>query len=749
MLRKSSYLLWLDEVDKGDTGLVGGEGVKLGEMVEAGFTIPKGFVVSSNAYFAFLRENKFADKIHDLLSSANYERPDSVMQISAHIKKFIMHGRMPEELVKEIFFAYRKLSGIFRNASVVVCFSPTERDLEFTAHRENYLNVKGEANLILKIKEGWASLFEPKAIIYRHEKKMGYFHDGMAVVVQKMVEADRSGVIFTVDPVVNDKTRIIIEAIYGLGKLIVTPDRYEVNKADLEIINKVVANQKVLLKKAGHTSKQVRIASHMAGKQKLTQNQIIDLAVLGKKLEKYYYFPQEIEWAIEKNRIYVLRTRAIEGSIRIASSSLLTMTGGLVPSEKMQLILKGSPASSGLATGQVRVVHSFKDIEKIHNGDILVTEQINRDYLPAIRKVGAVVADHGGRASYAAIVSRDLGIPAVVGTQTGTNMLRNGMIVTVNGRTGEIYKGTSAGSEYFKTATRVYVSLSSHGLVSKVAAENVDGVGLLRGEAMMFDIGVHPRKLLAEDRGEIYINRLSEQLGFYCQEFASRPVVYCLSDFKANEYRQLEGGNDFERIEENPVLGYRGSFRHIQDLEVFKLEIEAIKMARQLGHKNLWMMVPFCRTVKELEEIKRIMTLSGIHRSSGFKLWMTIEVPSNIILLDKFIEAGIDGVSIGMDNLTMLILGIDHANSEVSRAFDSRDQAVLWAIERTIKTCHKHGISCSIFGQSVSMFPNMLEKLVEWGISSVTVTPDAIEGTRRNIFGIEKRVIEKKHYGKN
>ncbi len=733
--------------------MVGGEGVKLSEMVGAGFAIPKGFILSSNAYFAFLRENKLADKIHDLLSTVNYERPDSVMQISAHIKKLIMHGSMSEELVKEIFFAYRKLSGIFRDASVAVYFSPTSEEITSSAHSgrpsRNDMYCKGEANLILRIREGWASFFEPRAIIYRHERKLGHFHDGMAVVVQKMVESDRSGVIFTVDPVVDDKTKIIIEAIYGLGELIVTPDRYEVNKADLEIINKVVAKQKVLLKKAGHISKQVRIAAHMAGKQKLTQNQILDLAVLGKKLENYYYFPQEIEWAIEKNRIYILRTRAIERSIRIASSSLLAMTGGLVPSGKMQLVLKGSPASPGLATGQVRIVHSFKDIEKIHNGDILVTAQTNRDYLSGIRKAGAVVTDHGGRASHAAIVSRDLGITAVVGTQTGTNMLRNGMIVTVNGRTGEIYKGTSVGSEYFKTATRVYVSLSSHGIASKVAAENVDGVGLLRGEAMMFDMGVHPKKLLREDRGEIYTNRLSVRLGFYCREFAARPVVYCLSDFKANEYRELEGGVDFERIEANPVLGYRGSFRHIQDLEVFKLEIEAIKMARQMGHKNLWMMVPFCRTVKELEEIKRIMTVSGIHRSSGFKLWMTIEVPSNVILLDKFIEAGIDGVSIGLDNLTTLILGIDRANSEVSRAFDSRDPAVLWAIERTIKTCHKHGISCSIFGQSISMFPDLLEKLVEWGISSVTVGPEVIESTRRNIFGIEKRVIEKKHYGKN
>ncbi len=727
MLRKSFFVLWLTEVDKTEIGLVGGEGAKLGEMVQAGFPLPKGFIVNSNAYFAFFRENKLADKIHDLLSTANFVRPDSIMQVSAHIKKLIMHGSMPEELVKDIFFAYRKLSGIFRDASVTVDLSPTSEEIVFSDHSgrfsRNDINCKGEANLIWKIREGWASLFEPRAIIYRHKKKLGHFHDGMAVVVQKMVESDRSGVIFTVDPVTNDKTKIIIEAIHGLGELIrkghVTPDRYEINKTDLEIINKIII-----------------------GKQKLTQNKIVDLAILGKKLEKYCYFPQEIEWAIEKNKIYILQTRNI-------TTNYLQNKEALSPSEKLQLVLKGSPASSGLVTGPVRVVYSHKDIDKIHAGDILVTTQTNRDYLSGIRKAAAVVTDHGGRASYGAIVSRDLGIPAIVGTGIATNKLRNGMIVTVNGRTGEIYKGTSAGSDYFKTATRVYVALSQCEDASKVAAENVDGVGLLRGEVLMSDIGVHPKKLVNKGKGDVYTNRLVEKISLFCGEFAPRPVVYRLSDFKSNEYRELEAGADFETMEPNPMLGYRGSFRHIQDLEVFKLEIEAVKIARQLGYKNLWMTVPFCRSVKELTEVKRIISVEGLMRSPTFKLWMMVEVPSNIVLFDKFVEEGIDGVLIGLDNLTTLMLGIDPVNSEVSRLFDSGDPAVLWAIERTIKACHKYGITSSIYGQGVSIYPGLLERLVEWGISSVSVTPDIIEGVREKIFNIERKLVEKRHYGKN
>lgn len=705
MFGKSYFLLWLDEKNNGDVGLVGRNGARLGEMIEAGFIIPRGFIISSDAYFTFIHENKLADKIHDLLSTANYEHPDFLMQISAHIKKLIMHGSMREALVKDVFFAYRKLGGIFRDALVNVHASPTEQNLPHASSEGQ--DVKGDANLILKIKEGWASLFEPRAIIYSHEKKLSHFRYGMAIVVQKTVDADRSGIIFTVDQVAHDKTKIIIEAIYGSGKLIrkehVTPDHYEINKANSQIINKIII-----------------------GKEKLTPDQILDLARIGKAAEKHYYFPQEIEWAIERNRIYIIQTRNITVPHRQNSKELS-------PSEKMELILKGSPASPGIVTGSIRVVPSHKNINKIHTGDILVTMQTNRDYLPVIRKAAAVVTDYGGRTSHAAIVSRDLGIPAIVGTGTATNILKNGMIVTVNGCIGEIYRGY-AKQNYLKTATKVYADLGRMGLAAKVAAENIDGIGLLKGEAMMFDIGVHPKKLLSEERTEIYTDRLSGQLSFFCRQFAPGPVVYCVSGFKTNEYRELEERKNFEKLE---------------DLEVFRLEIEAVKMTQQLGHKNLWMMLPFCRTVKELEETKRIMTLSGIHRSSVFKLWMKIEVPSNVILLDKFIKAGIDGVSIGLDNLTMLLLGIDPANIEISRAFDSMDASVLWAIERTIKTCHKQGISCSVSGRSISTRTDLLEKLVEWGISSVTVTPDAIENTRKNIFSAERRIIEKKHYGKN
>lgn len=737
MLRKGSYILWLDEVDKTDGGLAGDKGAGLSEMVQAGFPVDKAFIVSSYAYFAFIRENKLFDKIHNLLYTAHFGRPDSLMQISDHIRRLIVHGRMTEEMVKEIFFAYRKLSGIFGDAWVAVRTSPTEQELAFLGSEESYLNVRGEANLILKIKEGWASLFEPKIIIYAHEKKMDLFRYGMAMIVQKMIEPDRSGIIYTVDPVTNDKKKIVIEAIYGLSELLykgrAVPDRYEINKTDLEIVNKNVGIQIHLLKKAGNVIKKVDVPSSKAGKQKLSQNKILDLALLGKRLERHYYFPQEIEWAIEKNKIYIVKAKAF--------SAINKNTGNPNISEKLQLILKAIPASPGIATGKVKIVTNDKDIDESAKGDILVAGKIH-DFKRAAKKAVAIILDHGGRASHNSIVAREAGIPAVAGAEEAGKMLRNGMIVTVNGGLGEIYKGGVGKQSHFRTATRIYEDIGGNIYSSNAGQKNSDGAGLLRAEFLMANMKAHPKKFVRNGKGEVYSQKLAEQIGYFCEAFTGRPVVYRACDFSTSDFRKLEGGEDFESIEVNPILGFRGAYRYIYDPEIFNLEVEAIKIARnKMGHNNLWMMIPFCRTVKELIEVKRILSVAGLHRGGNFKLWMSAEVPASVVLIDKFIEAGIDGVSIGLSGLTMLLLATDPENSEVAAEYDERNEAVLRVLENAIKACHKHRISSSIYGGSISRYPDLLEKMVQWGISSVTVAPDSAESTRDKIFEIERRLV--------
>ena len=550
-MTNSHSVLWFSEIHKEDVGIAGGKGANLGEMTHAGFPVPDGFVVTSNAYFHYLRENNLAKKIADLLTTVHYEHTDSLSQVSSHIKKMIMQGEMSERLIHEINTAYMRLGGTFHHADVAVRSSATAEDLptaSFAGQQETYLNVHGDANLIHKIREAWASLFEPRAIFYRHEKKFDHFRVGIAVVVQKMIESEKSGVMFTIDPVTNDKSKVVVEAIYGLGELIVqgqvTPDHFEVNKEDMTIVNKMIAKQDVMLTKTKNITKEIKVAVKDQGKQKITDLQAIALAEIGKKLEKHYYFPQDIEWAIEKDKIYIVQTRAIT-----TANNKIQVTKDDHALAKLPLLVKGAPASPGIATGPVKIIHSAKEINKVFKGDILVAPQTNPDYVPAMKKAAAIVTDKGGRTSHAAIVSRELGIPAVVGTEKATTTLRSGMIVTVNGAKGEIYKGAgntsgnwdepAAYHGFIKTATRVYVNLAQPDLVEKIAKEHVDGVGLLRAEFMMADIGVHPKKMIRDGKRQEYINKLADQLSIFCKAFNPRPVVYRTSDFKTNEYRNL------------------------------------------------------------------------------------------------------------------------------------------------------------------------------------------------------------------
>ncbi|MCL5438621.1 MAG: phosphoenolpyruvate synthase [Patescibacteria group bacterium] len=759
MPNKSDFVVEFKDIDKHDIPLVGGKGANLGEMTRAGFPVPNGFIVTSKAYYAFIKENNLATKIKHLLNTVNYNNPNSLNEVSTHIKKLIIHAPVSDELRKQIFGFYRRLGGVFKDALVAARSSATSEDLpqaSFAGQQETFLNVKGDANLILKVRESWASLFNARAIFYRHENHFDHFRIGIAVVVQKMIESESSGIMFTVDPVTNDKTKIVIEAIYGLGELIVqgevTPDHYEVSKHDFKINVKNISEQTILLKKVGHLNKSVKISARVGKKQKIKDSEIIEIAKLGKKLENHYYFPQDAEWAIEKNKIYLVQTRPIT-TISTKKRDEKQQKSAVIEEEKHhEIILKGSPASPGIKSGPVKILHSEKEIDKVLTGDVLVTKQTNPDYVPAMKKASAIVTDEGGRTSHAAIVSRELGIPAVVGTEKATKILKNGMIVTVNGLSGEIYKGGFQLSsmpismqqprEFIKTKTKVYVNLAEPEFAKEAAALQTDGVGLLRAEFMMAGIGVHPKKMIKDGKRHEFINKLADQLEVFCNAFNPRPVVYRASDFKTNEYRNLVGGKSYEPVEPNPMLGYRGVFRYINDPVVFELELEAIKKVREKrGYKNLWLMLPFVRTVKELVLVKKIISSAGLYRSSSFRLWMMVEIPSNVILLDKFIYAGIDGVSIGSNDLSMLILGTDRDNSEVAHEFNEQDEAVLWAIENTVKTCHKHGITSSICGQAPSMYPNLVEKLVKWGITSVSVSRDAVENTRRIVSECEKKIV--------
>jgi len=754
-------VLWFHEIDKEDVARVGGKGANLGEMTQAGFPVPGGFVVTSAAYKYMIEENALESKIKKHLEGLDVENPTALNRASAAIQALIEKSPFPKEIEKAVFAAYDKLGN---DPWVAVRSSATAEDLpqaSFAGQQETYLNVRGDASLLVHIRKAWASLFEPRAIYYRVQQGFDHFKVALAVPVQKMVQSDVSGIMFTLNPVTNDKTKIIVEAIWGLGEKIVqgaiTPDHYEVDKDSFRVSETRSVKQTIEMVRSGEGNIDRKVPKSRQEKRKLTEKQAIEVAKLGKKLQQHYFFPQDVEWAIENGKLYVVQTRPIT-TVEATTTKNESVTVNAKPISG-KLILVGEPASPGVVTGIVNILKSAREISKIKAGDILVTDMTTPDFVPAMKKAVAIITNKGGQTSHAAIVSRELGVPCVVGTKTATTTLKKGMVVTVNGAEGKVYltnlKPSSvnfaptapvyhAPAQTLKTATKVYVNLGEPDLAADIAKRNVDGVGLLRAEFMIANIGIHPKKLIHEKKSQLFIDQLADGIAKICAAFGDRPVVYRATDFKTNEYRHLKGGEDYEPEEPNPMLGYRGAYRYIHDDAVFELELEAIKKVRNvIGHKNLHLMIPFVRNVKELQTVKKLVITSGLPRTSNFKLWMMVEIPVNVILLDQFIDVGIDGISVGTNDLTMLMLGTDRDNETVASDYDERNPAVLWALQHIIRTAHKRDITVSVCGQAPSSHPDIAEFLCREGVTSVSVTPDVIDKTRQVFYDTELKLLKK------
>lgn len=766
------FIVWFEEVDKDSVNLVGGKGANLGEMVNAGFPIPYGFVITSAAYFDFIEKAHLKEKIASFLKSLNYENPLELKEASKNIKDLILKSELPEKLVKEIIkyyddllvkeeiFYHKKYSvlkhvlgrvkTLYKNPFVAVRSSATAEDLpgaSFAGQQETFLNVKGEANLLKKVKECFASLFTERAIYYRYQQKFDHNKVGLAVVVQRMVESEKSGIAFSIDPISNDKNKIVIEAIYGLGDYIVqgkvTPDHYEIDKKSFLITKKEIKYQNLKYLKKGFGNIEIKLGNE--GKnQKLTDQEILKVAIIVADIEKHYFFPQDIEWAIEKGKVYIVQSRPVT-TIKDKQKSIDYQF------QQENLILTGSPASPGIGIGPAKIIFSPKEIAKIKHGDILVAPQTNPDYVPAMKKAKAIITEKGGRTSHAAIVSRELGIPAVVGAENATKIIKDNQVVTVNGATGEIFKGkviienkkSFHKTKKLQTLTKIYTNLAEVSEIEKVSNMNVDGIGLLRAEFMIADIGIHPKQFIKQKKENIFINNLSRKLLKFVSAFSPRPVVYRATDFKTNEYKNLIGGKDFEPIEENPMLGFRGAYRYISNPDVFNLELEAIKKIWQQGYKNLHLMIPFVRAPWELIKIKSLIEKAGLFTYPEFKLWIMVEVPSCALNLEEFLKIGVNGVSVGTNDLTMMLLGVDRDNDEVARLYDERSPIVLSTLQYIISTCKKYKVTSSICGQAPSDYPEIVEFLVKNGVTSISVNPDVIERTREIVFDIEKKIYAK------
>jgi len=765
---KRPYILWFKDIHKKDISLVGGKGANLGELTNAGLPVPNGFCITVEAYYLFLEKTGLKKEIAAILDDLDFENNKELNKASVSIKRLILRSTLPQHLVTAIEKAYYHLGG-FPSA---VRSSATAEDLpgaSFAGQQASFLNVLGLDDIKRAIVKCYASLFEARAIYYRAINNYDHMKVGISAVVQNMIQSDTSGILFTVDPTSEDKNVMVIEAGFGLGEAIVsgsvTPDRYLINKETLEIIGKEISIQKwKIVHNVKGGDKHVGISAKTAKQQKLTDDQILRLAKIGLEIEKHYNLPQDTEWAIEENKIYFVQSRPIttlnknHEKTKSAQDSKETN----IDSASVTILLRGAAASLGLASGSVKIIHKPTEIDKIDPGDVLVTEMTTPDFVPAMRKAKAIITDTGGRTCHAAIVSRELGIPCVVGTGMATHKLKNSQMVTVDGAKGLVYQGrieqteptpaTNPATGAFSgsalveeipiTGTKVYVNLGEPDLASEVAKLPVDGVGLLRAEFMVAALGEHPKAMVADGRGDAYVNALVAGLNKIAGAFDPRPVVYRATDFKTNEYRGLKGGEKFEPVEDNPMIGYRGASRYIADPEMFALELKAIKRVREeYDLKNLWIMIPFVRTTTEMAKCMEMIKAAGLIQGSDLKIWMMCEVPSNVILLDKFIDLGIDGISIGSNDLTQLTLGVDRDNQTLAKLFDERDEAIQMSIEYVIKTCRKRSITCSICGQAPSVYPEITEMMVRAGTTSVSVTPDVAVSTKKLIASVEKRLL--------
>lgn len=746
-------VVWFEEVGKEDISQVGGKGANLGEMTKAGITVPPGFIVTAQSYFDFLQKSKLTDTIRQLLSDLDTNDSEKLQKVASEIKSLLNAAAMPKEIAREIAQAYGKLG----SGAVAVRSSATAEDLpeaSFAGQQRTFLNVVGEKEVIAAVQGCWASLFEPRAIFYRAHQGFDHFSVGIAVPVQRMVQSESSGVMFTLDPITNDRSKIVIEAVYGLGEAIVsgevTPDLYVVDKEGLEISDKKLARQEWQLVRNAKAGKdiekantRVAVLEAVQAKQKFSDDDITALAKIGKRIEDHYAFPQDIEWAKEGEDIFIVQTRPVTTMKDITGKKDVT---GTVET----LLLTGSPASPGIASGPTRLIHQSSEIDRVLVGDVLVAEMTTPDFVPAMKRAAAIATDRGGRTCHAAIVSRELGIPCVVGTGNATKVLKQEQIITVDGSVGKVFEGrlvrekidipTLEPKTRVRTNTKVYVNLAEPELAERVASRHVDGVGLLRAEFIIAQIGEHPRYMISQGRGQEFVAQLTEGVTTFARAFNPRPVVYRTTDFKTNEYRNLKGGEEYETIEENPMLGYRGCSRYVQEADVFKMEIEMVKRVRE-DYKNLWVMIPFVRTVDEMARLMSTLKDEGLCSSKDFKIWMMVEVPSNIFLIDEFIDLGIDGISIGSNDLTQLILGIDRDSPKLAEVFDERNEAVMLALKKAIRAAARRGITASICGQAPSVYPELTKKLVKWGITSVSVSPDAIESTREIIARAEGRMV--------
>jgi pyruvate,water dikinase len=819
-----------------DRNLVGSKAVNLGELVSMNLPVPNGFIVATEAFESNFLDHNLREFVTKELVGLDPSDSVRLENASKRIRNAVSKIGLDKELSKHIMRAYSSLSG-FTDSYVAVRSSSPIEDLKmdsFAGQYSSFLNVKGKDEVVDKVKNCWASMYSPQNIFYALSRGYDLLDMKMAVIVQKMVQSEASGVIFTLNPIDNDDSKISIEAILGLGEALVggeiTPDNYLVEKESGKVIEKKIVPQEWMLVRKGRTKRgedpniKVKVSDTWKSRQKLENKYISKLVKVGKEIEKRYGKPQDIEWTYEGGKIWIVQTRPVTTFELDEQSWKNTPTFAAIKSkfspineheadEDKRILLTGRPTNAGVVSGKVKI-QKDADFKKLETGTIFVADHITSDFEGKLNGVVAIVTDEAGRDSYETIMAKSLGIPCVVDTNIASKVLRNGELVTVNADKGEVFAGeTEEGLENaerlkaigfrqkpacagrasgkrqekedhstllklqqsrevdipepetsqseddnleeiivqrsepkVKTATKIYAYIEDPNEVPRVAKKGVDGIYVRIFDDIIKEVGIHPQMLLQrkQDKQKL-VDALSLGLFRVAKSFEPGPVIYKLTDLTSKVYASLGGGKGAEVSEENALTGFRGARRLIENPDELEMELSAVKKVRNKENaKNVSIAVPYARTSEELKELKKQISALGLRRSSTFKIFLVVQVPSNVIEIEEYIDLGIDGVVIDIDTLSQLVLGVDKDNPKVSVSYKDINDSLLWMVQRVIKACNKSNIHSQVTGQILNSNTEFIKELVKGGVTSISVDGEFVDYARESVYEAERELISRK-----